>query len=541
MPRHIVEGPDGKRHIIEAPDGATPDDVMSFLNRQSSQPTQQASESGAMGWGDVASSAVRNAPRSAYNLGKSIVDAVTSPVETATALYNVGKGGVSKAAGAIGIDQDPGTKAQNEAAFDAVASFFADRYGGVENFKKTLAEDPVGFAADLSSVLGVAGTVSRVPAISRAASIIDPIRAAGGAATKVGKSVVEPIVSHGVGTLSGVGAEPLRIAARAGRQGNKTLLDNMRGVSSLNDSIDMAQSALGQIKRERGDAYRAGMEAVRADKTLLQMTPLRDAIAEATAKTQRNGFVIDDVAAKTAQEIADKFEQFRTSSNTMAYRTADGLDAFKQAVGEIRQRAQPGTLSRHVADSVYNAVKSQIVKQVPEYAKTMDAYSNASDHINDIQKTFALSEKAAPDTTARRLASVLRNNVNTNFGNRTRLMDDLARYEPDLPVALAGQTLSSPTPRGLAGLGAIGQAGAGLMSANPAVAGPLVASSPRLMGEAAYHGGRGVGAVSDAAQKTGMTSRRLAQMLLALYQADQVSEPLRGGIGPRYDEFGNPR
>lgn len=34
MPRHIIEGPDGKRHIVEAPDGATPDQVMAFIRAQ---------------------------------------------------------------------------------------------------------------------------------------------------------------------------------------------------------------------------------------------------------------------------------------------------------------------------------------------------------------------------------------------------------------------------------------------------------------------------------------------------------------------------
>ena len=34
MPRHIIEGPDGKRHIVEAPDGATPDQVMAFIREQ---------------------------------------------------------------------------------------------------------------------------------------------------------------------------------------------------------------------------------------------------------------------------------------------------------------------------------------------------------------------------------------------------------------------------------------------------------------------------------------------------------------------------
>jgi len=36
MPRHIVEGPDGKRHVIEAPEGATPDQIMAFVQEQPS-------------------------------------------------------------------------------------------------------------------------------------------------------------------------------------------------------------------------------------------------------------------------------------------------------------------------------------------------------------------------------------------------------------------------------------------------------------------------------------------------------------------------
>src|SRR5436190_4642689 len=39
---------------------------------------------------------------------------------------------------------------EHEPYANAVGQFFADRYGSMEAFKKTLAEDPVGFAADLA-------------------------------------------------------------------------------------------------------------------------------------------------------------------------------------------------------------------------------------------------------------------------------------------------------------------------------------------------------------------------------------------------------
>lgn len=45
----------------------------------------------------------------------------------------------------------------HEDNFDALTGYFKDRYGGVENVKKTLYEDPVGFASDVSLFLSAGG------------------------------------------------------------------------------------------------------------------------------------------------------------------------------------------------------------------------------------------------------------------------------------------------------------------------------------------------------------------------------------------------
>jgi hypothetical protein len=98
----------------------------------------------------------------------------------------------------------------------------------------------------------------------------------------------------------------------------------------------------------------------------------------------------------------------------------------------------------------------------------------------------------------RKLQSALRDNVNTSFGRRAELVDYIVNSgAPNLLKTLGGQALKGAMPRGLARLGALGEvgagAGAGLLGFNHAAlaAAPLVvASSPRLVGEAAYGAGR---------------------------------------------------
>jgi len=98
----------------------------------------------------------------------------------------------------------------------------------------------------------------------------------------------------------------------------------------------------------------------------------------------------------------------------------------------------------------------------------------------------------------RKLQSLMRNNVNTNYGNRVGMAKALETQGADILPAVAGQAASSFTPRGLQGLAA---SGAGLAAfANPATLSVLPFTSPRLMGELSYGLGamnRGVPAVDN--------------------------------------------
>ncbi len=124
----------------------------------------------------------------------------------------------------------------------------------------------------------------------------------------------------------------------------------------------------------------------------------------------------------------------------------------------------------------------------------MKGYEEASGVIKEIEKTLSLNPKASVDTALRKLQSVLRDNVNTNYGRRAELVDFLTRAgAPHLMEKLAGQSLSSVSPRGLSrvivggeGASALGALALGHPGAAAALGGGILTSSPRLVGGTAH-------------------------------------------------------
>lgn len=116
------------------------------------------------------SKTISNIPKSGYEFGKGMVSAIIHPAQTIENIVGLPKG--------LGmyIDKKLGRKLTPEQEFyaekaETVGNFYADRYGGWENLKKTISEDPVGFAADLSVVAGGTGAALKAGGLTKAASV----------------------------------------------------------------------------------------------------------------------------------------------------------------------------------------------------------------------------------------------------------------------------------------------------------------------------------------------------------------------------------
>jgi hypothetical protein len=368
------------------------------------------------------------------------------------------------------------------------------------------------------SVEGVKNGATRVVggAISGGlqAGVVDPEAAKFGAAVGGGlpvatkaaamvgsgtKTVVGSLASNLLGLTTGTGANSVKEAYKAGTKGSTSFLDNMRGNVSMDDVIAEAKTGLSNMRAERAAEYKNGMAAISNDKTVLDYAPILDSVKKIQSLGSYKGQVINQNSSKTVDEIAGKIDEW-AKLDPAEFHTPEGLDALKQSIGDIRDTTQFGTQARKAADSAYNAVKDQIVKQAPTYSKTMKGYSEASQTLNEIEKALSLGNKASADTSIRKLQSLMRNNVQTNYGNRLNLANTLSeKGGKDILPSVAGQAMNSWTPRGLIGAG---ESGAGIMAAvlNPATIPHLLAAaplaSPRLVGESAYKLGSAVSGVN---------------------------------------------
>lgn len=472
-------------------------------------------------WGDVAYGAVTNLPSSAGKFGKELYEAATNPVETVKNIGMVGGGAIINQLpkGAqdwlMGIASDPQKMQQSVQMAQAVGGEYAKKYGTLEGFKQALATDPVSVIGDLSILLtGGGAAAAKVPGLAKAGQVtgqigrtIDPLNLAAKTVTKPFQ-LAEMLATPALGSATGAGAESIREAAKAGMAGGskaQAFLDQLRGNAPIDSVVNTARDAVAELYRNRADAYTSGMTGATGSKAILDFAPIDQAIANAEKVGTYKGVVIKSKSAETLNEIKNKIAEFKTG-NPADFRTVEGFDKLKQAIGEIQQDLPFGTPARKVADELYNAVKNEIIKQAPEYGKVMSDYETANALLKDIQGTLSLNPKANVDTSVRKLQSILRNNANTNYGRRVDLARELeATGVPGADTLfpqLAGQMLSSATPRGIqGGILPASAGGAALMSGmtNPATLAAIgagaLASSPRLVGEAAYYGGKAAGGV----------------------------------------------
>lgn len=417
----------------------------------------------------------------------------------------------------------------------AVNKALVDYISDPKAIKSRFENNPAQFLADLSLAGGAIGKVANLPKVSAIASAIDPmslagnslIKAAGTAAPIAGNALAKIIGEYGTHT----GERSLIDAAKAGYEGGnklKALTENMRGIKDLQSVVPEFKDALKLIKSKNFQEYTNKMVDIHGNPKVMNIQPLADAVSGAMSEDMflgrtpgLAGIDLNRASKPVRNQIMALYKDF-ASKDPSNFHTLSGFDAFKRGIGNIRSHTQPGTSSRRMADSVYNAAKNEIINQDPRYGQIMQQSSDAIKAANDIEKTFSMGEKAATDTSLRKLQSVMRNNANTNFGNRLSMADQLDAVSPNyLMTQLSGQALNSIAPRGLAGkLASMANLTAGAYT--PGLLPLLALQSPRIMGETAVLSGKGAKVANKAVKAA--KAAKLGKATTKLYQANQINE-----------------
>ena len=347
--------------------------------------------------------------------------------------------------------------------------------------------------------------------------------AAFGAIGGAGGELIKPIVKAGgnlasevIGNLSGVGSQAYKTAYNSAVQGGeklKALADNLRKKVPVDQVVDDALTGLSNMGRNLQNQYRSGMIDIKKDKSILDFKGIDDSLNNARNLGVFKGKV-------TNQELVDKVDDVKKivdnwkKENPADFHTPEGMDQLKQLIGvELEKIPFEQKTLRKAVGGVYSSVRDEVKKQAPVYDSVMKNYSEGLDYASELKRTLSLTDKSSRDQALRKLQSVMRNDVNTNYGNRVNYAEMLEQASgKPIMSQLAGQSLSSPMPRGLQKLSATGLTGASLV--NPMFA-PLVAmSSPRLMGEATILAGQASRPIVNLANSGTPEQRKLAKLLI---------------------------
>jgi len=368
---------------------------------------------------------------------------------------------------------------------------------GVEKFTQEIAKSAPAFALPASIPAQAVGNAAIASAQARPGEEAKEAvvgGAGGGAGAAVGPVLSKAlratgnVAAHGLGMATGAGAESVKQAWKGG----PGFVENMRGKVDPAEVVATARDGLANMRQQMYDRYATAKGGWASDTSPLDFRPVAQAFDDAVGKFGFRG-KMQPGAEEVMPKVKSLLDEWQTrAAKDPSFFTVEGMDALKRHLQDLTPDFNNRT-GRAFVTEVVDKVKAGIVAQRPEYAKAMNDYWSSSAQLDEIAKTLSLGDKASIDTALRKLQSLTRNNVNTNYGQRVKLAGELAEQGgADILPAVAGQSMSSWTPRGLQQAAAIGGT-----FANPGSVVALPVMSPRVVGEATRGAGKASSAVAD--------------------------------------------
>jgi hypothetical protein len=422
-------------------------------------------------------------------LGRNIATAIGSPVTL-----------VADALEKTGIPVGPMSSRALQKSLTALGLPEAET--GVEKFGQSLAQSAPAFALPASLPAQALGNAAISAAMAKPGEEMKEA-AIGAAIPAVLSAPVANVLKRAVGGVlgmsTGAGETSIREAAAAGRAGGQraeTFRANMRGDVEPAAVVEQARRGVQNMRQTMYDNYANARGGWAGDTTPLNFTPINDAFDSAARRFSFNGVPQPGVADVLPQVRAVLDDWMQRGQNNPAFFTTEGLDSLKRHLQDLTPDFANRTGRSFVTD-VVDSVRNTIINQRPQYADAMRDYWARSSQLDEIERSLSLGGRATIDTALRKLQSLTRNNVNTNYGQRVRSAQAIAQQGGEnIMPAVAGQALSSPMPHGMQALAASGVGGTSLF--NPTALFTLPLFSPRVVGEATHLAGRMVSPLDNA-------------------------------------------
>ena len=506
--------------------------LQNLSNGRAPQTDIPAADYAKMSWGEYLPKVGQNLIPSSVEALKGMANAVIHPIDTASAIGQIGMGLGSKAldtAGeAVGYGPvlDPAKKAEREAVVNALGRSYAGRYGFGEEGEawKHLAEDPASYLTDIASVatggegaltkLGLLDDAGQIAKVARFAKNLDPVQAAmnitGKTASTVGKAVPYSLMLS-QNALSGIPLKILNTARQAALSGDpqkiEAFMSSIKGKKNFSgEAIDTLEGAIDDMANKASDAYMSDQATAFARTQPVDMADPTKARNVVEKMITPQGVLQSPVTYATgdlsaARDAVNLIDNVLTHPSAKA-NTIQELDVVKKSLDTLAGQIQHPALRSRVQAMAGELVGAMSATD-PAYGKMMSGWAEWKRQLNNVRKEFgtkAMSDVARTRKLSKAFAS--------KSGNE---MFDLLEGTPsgqNLRYALAGDAMknwsSDRIHNTIAGLG--GPLAAGIsMGVHPATAlaaiPGLALASPKLSGLSQYALGRAERAVNTGARR----------------------------------------
>lgn len=474
--------------------------------------------------------ALSNVDESGLQLLNDIVTPLLSPIQTAKDLKELGSSVIN-----LFREGEQG----NEDLARQVGQFFKNRYGGIENIKRTFATDPVGMLSDVSIILTGGATLApkasaTANVLSKASKITSPIET--GIGMGIGKSA--SIGGEGVkqvsGVLTGTGAGALDTAIKTGKNygtgatafikeklfGKKSIAkdkqkaftDAQSGKITAEDIATDFDNSVKKIKDAKDIDYTNALKELKLQDIKINPNEIVNKInayldSKATKLTLADGVSTINTgytrfSKKTQAMVNTIKKELELIKNNPNLHTAEVLHNLKFKVDDLFSKDSSGSYAKTNID-IADIIDNTLGEVSGGYKNMNKAYSTAKKLEKKLIDELGSGNKKGATKTINQLLSVMKDQNLTNYGTRLetlKVLDNIT--ESNIFEKLAGTQLSGYVPTGLVGRSAVGIGAAiplveSIITGSPAtVSLPFAASgvgltSPKITGSVGNLVGKG--------------------------------------------------
>lgn len=433
-----------------------------------------------VGEGNYAISTIASIPSSAGRFAKDIVQPIVDPVGTFKSVTALGR----SVLGLIpGIDVD-------DTLAKEVGKYYADRYKPTE-LLKTIRDDPVGFAGDLSLLLtGGAGAIraagKATSATEKAASFgraIDPVRAAG-KVVDVGGKVIDAASANVLRSIqsagSGVKPQVFEIAFKDTYEApNLNFREGFRGEKPRDaDIVAEAEDIWKTLDESNTKKFDAAAKAAKLNKMKLDdktLTKIRNVLKNFK---KRNEGTLIKTEIDFLKEVESQFNPLYKNP------TADSLRKTIIRINKMRPSSfiEGGTINQKIVENVLGTETGlrgifDDLKGLPEeFLKVKEDYSKVLADLEMASQDLGLGKNIKRETVLNNLKKTLRYRDNIPEESLLKLPGGEAIRDK-----IAGTLARDVVPEQyLRTAGAAGTIGAGFVAGAPGLATAAAIFSPKI-------------------------------------------------------------